>query len=358
MATMKEVLVLEVGRGMTRVYRFTVQDEDVQGVYTDALATWLTDPDGYIADIVSMLYRALDADANPIDVGIVTSFGDAYIHRTDTGDVPVQGRNGQRGSHGDDYAHIYDLTGTPAGLARPSVQDIRMTHGMPPWEEIVPVSTYVLSRLLERSELRVWDFTHASFTGAYNLEADKSLDAGPLEIASPWKWMGNYEGIPFLLGGMHTAFVNVPEGAAYLDTDVWWTCGRVYEAFTEELATRENYAQGIRWGRTAFGKVMGQQVYAPPDELDARGMERVVGYAAQLLSGVEQAVLLVYGSDSVEVFQKLLQSSTMKVETPQQTQDWTASVKAPMDWGFPFWVARRADDFRAAHAAAFAAQYW
>ena len=351
MSTMKEVLVLDIDREETHAYRFTVQGESVQAVYRQSIATSLTRPRAFIHIVEMLLVSTLHADSNPVDVAIITSYGDAYIHMSDAGHEHVYSAPRRSKAYPQETASGYAVHGTPADLPRLAIRELMAHHGHQ-WDKMLPISRYVSLALVQQAGNGLWDDMHASHTGRYNLQKRHPLESGP-QTLHPGSAIGVFEQVPFIAGGRHSAFYDFHSEIAYVDTDADWTAGRIFPAFTADLATQANYDRCVRWSLTAYGRAHAERTFMPQNDSKFT-VEDAVNGLQQLLEGAEQPTVMVFGKESATLYAQLLSSSSVTV-TPGS--DITDALLAPDDWGFPFWVARRGDGYRASRAALFAAKY-
>lgn len=125
----------------------------------------------------------------------------------------------------------------------------------------LPVSGYLASQLCDIQDWRGWDWTHASNSGDCDIENMQWLDdVFDIPILSPGEIIGNYKGIPVLLGGHDTTFSLDKEPKPFISTGTWTTFSQPCDSFVPIESERHS----IRWLRDVYGNLHRQMLLKSP----------------------------------------------------------------------------------------------
>ena len=252
-----KVLVLDVGNSNLKCAVFKTNGTESRALGSEVLPT----PRGHVWDMIdtarNMIGRAVKTH-DPL-VGIVLAFGDAFINCADkvpryifadepTPTVSLATLTGP-----------YSITGWPCDIEITGIHNLRYKHDLH-WNQILPVNIFTINQLFNGTKPRFWDKTQASVSGEYNLADDNWLGDNNLPIREPSYLVDNpLLPIPFCIGGLDNAFIDVDDTTPYVIGGTWLVTGCVTDApQTAFTGVRELY--GVRGLRSATGNIHMQTV--------------------------------------------------------------------------------------------------
>ena len=238
-----KVLILDVGNSKCKAYVFDIHLQAIyadkaQCVYETTRPTPRNHPTELINTCRTLVSNAI-GDYSP-DVGMVTTFGDAFIdikpkhHKFVFADEPAP--------HLPPYA--YTRTGFAEGTQLTSIRRLRQKYKGTKYHHILPPNLYVATQLTGNKGWKQWDWVQASVSGEYDLVKNQWIVEDVLPVCPPYRVIGYFEGMPLLAGGMDNAFINNEAMQPYVIAGTWLVLGQSFKAFSP---TVEQEKAGVRW---------------------------------------------------------------------------------------------------------------
>lgn len=237
-----KVLILDVGNSKCKVYVF---DMHLQAIYTDKAQcvyemtrpTPRSSPRELINTCRTLVSNAI-RDHSP-DVGMVTTFGDAFIdirpepHKFVFADEPAP----------ELPPYAYARTGFAEGTQLTSIRKLRQKHKAK-YDSILPPNLYVATQLTGNKTWKQWDWVQASVSGEYDLGKDQWIVEDAFPACPPYCVVGYFQGMPLLAGGMDNSFINNESMQPYVIAGTWLVLGQPFKTFSPTL---EQEKSGVRW---------------------------------------------------------------------------------------------------------------
>ena len=238
-----KVLILDVGNSKCKVYVFdmhlqAIYADKAQCVYEIIRPTPRNHPAELINTCRTLVSNAI-GDYSP-DVGMVTTFGDAFIdikpksHQFVFADEPAP----------DLPPYAYARTGFAEGTQLTSIRRLRQKYKTTKYHHILPPNLYIATQLTGNKHWKQWDWVQASVSGEYDLVEDRWIVEDAPAVCTPSRVVGYFEGMPLLAGGMDNAFINNESMQPYVIAGTWLVLGQPFKKFNP---TQEQEKSGIRW---------------------------------------------------------------------------------------------------------------
>lgn len=248
------IIIVDIGNSKVKCNAIKVNPTTKYGnrfelLYSESKPTPRKDPYDLI-NTVRDLIRIVNTFTPPIDVGMITAFGDAFIHYRQGERFPYYVFADEPADKGIPYA--YSLSGFPTDIELSSVRALKSKHNAE-WANMFSPNNWVANQLTEKPDKNpenAWDITQSSITGIYNLWKDKWIHTGftsppPPPIPSQ-KIIGHIEDIPFMAGGLDNAFVDSEDSDPYIVAGTWLVIGNVFEAHDSKAFTTDR-KNTVRW---------------------------------------------------------------------------------------------------------------
>lgn len=282
------ILIIDVGNSKTKCYVFDVEPrrkyaDTCQIVYENSVPTPREDPNDLI-ETVRDLIQSMKSCAPPIDVGMITAFGDAFIHYRH-GEHPYYVFADEAADPGIPYA--YSISGFPMDIQLSSIRALKAKHNAS-WADMFSPNGWVANQLTEnpdKNPKNAWDLTQASISGIYNLFKDQWIHTGftappPTPIPSQ-TIIGHIDEIPFLAGGLDNAFVDTDDTDPYIVAGTWLVLGRAFSKYDASEFTSDR-RKTVRWLISGNGNYHAQIVRRVSNPITESETARILDDLAML----------------------------------------------------------------------------
>lgn len=286
---MAKILVVNIGNSFTKCFIYEVSRNDLGNIRADEIhqekkVTPRGSPYDLRDRVRNLVYDA--SEAHHPDCGIITAFGDAFIHFDPKENCRPQfvfadEEIGPRGQL------FYEKCGFPDSdyIGIKSVHSLRFAK-QSEWIDMVPVNAYIASELTNPSPMecsrdhvfaskRNWDITQASATGDYDFTKQNWIWPGyprnkPLPIYDSHEVFGTLEckkmlpndpdrfpSYPLMIGGLDNAFLDTTEQTPYIVAGTWLVVSAIMDTF-EPTYVRGHH--GVRWLLSGNRRYLAQTV--------------------------------------------------------------------------------------------------
>lgn len=268
-----KVLILDIGNSKCKVYVFDTYlqakyADKAQCVYECSTATPRLSTVDLIDACSTLMSNAIN-DCSP-DIGMVTSFGDAFIKtKKDPHEFVFADESAE-----ELYPYAYSVTGFSEGTQLTGIRRLRRKHNEE-WEDILPINLYIASQLARNKSWNCWDWVQAAISGEYDIKENKWVNpfAKGAIICSPANIVGSFNGMPICAGGMDNAFINNESTQPYVIAGTWLVLGQPFKKF---MPTHEQEKSGVRWVLDGNRYYNAQRVRKVSNPITDSEVERIV----------------------------------------------------------------------------------
>ena len=298
---MTNILILDIGNSKTKCYVFDIDVtrkyyQTCDCIYEKLVPTPREHPFDLTDTCKVLIHDAICAKS--ADVGMITSFGDAFILKSQRRFVFADEPAPQL------LEYAYHIDGWPRDIQLSGIRALKTKH-QSKWEDMYSPNGWVTSQLCGKPNddpWHAWDITQASVSSCFNLQSQKWIDIDTKKnkdmvqyqykyghqkhpyykdapnIIPSSKKVGTFEGMTLLAGGMDNAFVDTTNPDPYIVAGTWLVLGCL--AKTDEKGnpcqnewTKGRRDAGVRWlisGNGNYHKQIVRKVSNPINEIEMK----------------------------------------------------------------------------------------
>lgn len=272
-----KVLIVDVGNSKTKCYVFDVNPtrkyyDPINCLHEDVVPTPRQHPYDLVDTCSILIRKALRAES--VDVGMVTAFGDAFIHYDKSAKKPPYFVFADEPA--DDLPEFaYNINGWPRNFQLSSVRALQYKHKSA-WQNMYSPNTWITSQLCGKESddpWNAWDITQASISGLFDLKNQKWIyspvfdpnakryKGGIVPPIASHKQVGRFDGITFLAGGLDNAFVDTQDMNPYIVAGTWLVLGVPFDENYDATEFTDNRLNNtVRWLISGNGNYHAQVV--------------------------------------------------------------------------------------------------
>ena len=261
---MAKVLIVDVGNSKTKCYVFDVNPtrryyEPINCLHEESMPTPRQHPYDLVDTCSILIRKALRTET--VDVGMVTAFGDAFIHYDKSAKKPPYFVFADEPA--DDLPEFaYNINGWPRNFQLSSVRALQHKHKSA-WQNMYSPNTWITSQLCGKESddpWNAWDITQASISGLFDLKNQKWIyspvfdpnlkryKGGIVPPIQSHKQVGRFDGITFLAGGLDNAFVDTQDMNPYIVAGTWLVLGVPFDENYDATEFTDNRLNNtVRW---------------------------------------------------------------------------------------------------------------